>query len=108
MEDLNMTAVLQTMTLCALAAGSITEGVRRGLNGWLKARGSKPWWKASALRAVAVVCGAGAGLLMFPDAMPTGLLVGIGSANLTTEAIGSVRRFLRAKGAGASGEAADF
>ena len=103
MEDLNMTAVLQTMTLCALAAGSITEGVRRGLNGWLKARG-----KASALRAVAVVCGAGAGLLMFPDAMPTGLLVGIGSANLTTEAIGSVRRFLRAKGAGASDEAADF
>lgn len=108
MNDLDMSSLIQNMVLCALAAGSITEAVRRGLNGWLKARGSKPWWKASALRAVAVVCGAGAGLLMFPDAMRTGLLVGIGSANLTTEAVGSVRRFLKAKGTAATDEATDF
>ena len=107
MNDLDMASLIQNMVLCALAAGSITEGVRRGLNGWLKAHDSKPWWKASALRAVAVVCGAGAGLLMFPDAMRTGLLVGIGSANLTTEAIGSVRRFMKSRVA-ATDEATDF
>ena len=108
MNDLDMASLIQNMVICALAAGSITEAVRRGLNGWLKAKDRKPWWKASALRAVAVVCGAGAGLLMFPDTMRTGLLIGIGSANLTTEAIGSVRRFLRAKGEAATDEAADF
>ena len=45
---------------------------------------------------------------MFPDTMRTGLLIGIGSAHLTTEAIGAVRRFLRAKGEAAINEAADF
>jgi len=92
------------MALCALAAGSMAEVVRRGLNGWIKAHELKPWWRASALRAVAVGCGALTGLLMFPSDLRLGLLVGIASANVTTEAIGSVRRLLRSR----SAAAADF
>ena len=42
MTDLDMASLIQNMVICALAAGSITEAVRRGLNGWLKARDSKP------------------------------------------------------------------
>ena len=101
-----LSQIAPQMALCALAAGSMTEVLRRGLSGWLKSKGAKPWWRASALRAVAVLCGAGAGLFMFADDPRLGLLIGVASANVTTEAVGSLRRFIRAKAAAA--ESGDF
>lgn len=103
--SLDLATIAPQMAVCALAAGSMAEVVRRALNGWLKAKGSKPWWRSSALRAVAVVCGAAAGLFMFTEDPRLGLFVGVGSANVTTEAVGSLRRFVRARSAK---EAADF
>ena len=97
--DLTWDGVAMVLGVCALAASSVTEVVRKLImQGIIERRGgAKPWWRGTALRMTSVLCGAGFGVLMVEDSWRMGLLLGIGAGSLTTEAVGIARNLLRAR-----------
>ena len=87
------------LCICALAASSVTEVVRKLImQGIIERRGgAKPWWRGTVLRLTAVMSGASFGVLMVEGSWRMGLLLGIGAGSLTTEAVGVARKMLRAR-----------
>ena len=96
-EGLTWDGIAMVLAVCALAASSITEVIRKLImQGIIERRdGEKPWWRGAVLRTTSVVSGAGFGLLMVEDSWRLGLLLGIGAGSLTTEAVGLARRAMR-------------
>ena len=93
--------IAMVVAISALAAGSITETVKKAIQQGIKERtGKKPWWRGTALRVVSVVSGASFGWLMLPDNGVLGVILGIGSGSVTTEAVGMVQRMLRKRNGG--------
>ncbi len=90
--------IAMVVAISALAAGSITETAKKAIQqGIIERTGKKPWWRGTALRVVSVVSGAAFGWLMLPDTHVLGVILGIGSGSVTTEAVGMVQRMLRKK-----------
>ena len=97
-EGLTWEGLTMVIVISALAAGSITETVKKAIQqGIIERTGDKPWWRGTILRVVSVVSGAAFGGLMVPEMPTMGLIRGIGSGSVTTEAVGLVQRMLRKK-----------
>lgn len=102
-SELTWDSIAMVLAVCALAASSMTEIVRKLiLQGVIERNkgADKPWWRGTVLRSTSVVCGAGFGVLMVNESWRMGLLLGIGAGSLTTEAVGFARRAMRAKANG--------
>ena len=70
-EGLTWEGLTMVIVISALAAGSITETVKKAIQqGIIERTGDKPWWRGTILRVVSVVSGAAFGWLMLPE-MPT-------------------------------------
>ena len=97
-EGLTWEGVAMVIVISALAAGSITETVKKAIQqGVIERTGDKPWWRGTILRVVSVVSGEAFGWLMLPEMPTMGLILGIGSGSVTTEAVGLVQRRMRRK-----------
>ena len=100
-EGLTWEGVAMVIVISALAAGSITETVKKAIQqGVIERTGDKPWWRGTILRVVSVISGASFGWLMLPEMPTMGLILGIGSGSVTTEAVGLGQRMLRKKNGG--------
>ncbi len=99
MTDLTWDTMAMVLCVCALAASSITEVVRKLIMQGIIERndGAKPWWRGAVLRMTSVVSGAGFGVLMVEESWRMGLLLGVGAGSLTTEAVGMARKMMRAR-----------
>ena len=96
--DASWETMAMVITVAALAAGSITEIVKKAVQqGVIERTGAKPWWRGTILRISSVVSGALFGWLMMPGEGMLGLILGIGSGSVTSEAIGVAKRVLRKK-----------
>ena len=81
------------ISVAALAAGSITEVVKKAIpQGVIERTGDKPWWRGTVLRLCSVMAGALFGWMMMPEQERLGLILGIGSGSVTSEAIGMAKR----------------
>ena len=101
--DLTWDGIAMVLCVCALAASSITEVIRKLImQGIIERRGGeKPWWRGAALRLTSALSGACFGMIMVEGSWRVGLLLGIGAGSLTSEAVGLARRLMRAKNGGA-------
>ena len=94
--DAGWETMAMVITVAALAAGSITEIVKKAVQqGVIERTGAKPWWRGTILRISSVASGALFGWLMLPGEGMLGLILGIGSGSVTSEAIGFAKRMLR-------------
>jgi len=97
-EGLTWEGIAMVIAISALAAGAITETAKKAIQqGVIERTGEKPWWRGTLLRVVSVVSGAGFGWLMIPENPTMGVVLGIGSGSLTTEAVGLAQRMMRKK-----------
>ena len=96
------------LCVCALAASSITEVIRKLImQGIIERRGGeKPWWRGTVLRLTSAVSGAVFGVIMVEASWRMGLLLGIGAGSLTSEAGGLARRVMRSRNGAAAVPAA--
>ena len=84
------------VVVSALAAASLTETVKKAIQqGIIEVRGTKPWWRGTALRIVSAASGAAFGWLSLPLNPRLGLILGIGSGSVTSEVVGMVQRLLK-------------
>lgn len=108
-EGVTWEGMAMVIGIAALAAGSITEIVKKAIQQGIIERLSggkpKPWWRGTVLRLVSAVSGMAFGWFMMPENPRLGLILGIGSGSVTSEAIGLVKRTLRRRnGSGGTAE----
>ena len=98
-SDLTWDGIAMVLCVCALAASSITEVIRKLIMQGIIERkgGKKPWWRGAVLRLTSSISGAGFGVIMVEESWRMGLLLGIGAGSLTSEAVGLARRLMRAR-----------
>ncbi len=101
MIDAGWETMAMVISIAALAAGSITEVVKKAIQqGVIERTGDKPWWRGTVLRLCSVMAGALFGWMMMPEQERLGLILGIGSGSVTSEAIGMAKRVMRKKNGG--------
>lgn len=100
--DLTWDTIAMVLCVCALAASSITEIVRKLITQAIieRNKGKKPWWRGAVLRTCSAASGAAFGVLMVECSWRMGLLLGIGAGSLTSEAVGLARRLMRSRNGG--------
>ena len=101
MSEIEWEQMGMVLGVAALAAGSVTEAFKRAIQqGIIERRGVKPWWRGTALRVVSITSGAVCGWLLLPESPRLGVLLGVGSGQLTTEAVAAAKRFMGRNGKG--------